>query len=65
MAGHFELVNDAEGGYRATLVDNAGKVLAVSERYDTTASAARGIFSIREIAASGLIDDRRESSNEP
>jgi uncharacterized protein YegP (UPF0339 family) len=62
VTGHFEFINDAEAGYRVTLVDDAGNVLAVSERYNTTEAAARGIYTIREIAASGLIDDKRESS---
>lgn len=63
MAGQFELIDDSGCGYRVRLLDKVGKVLAVSERYDDKESAARGIFAIREIAASGLIDDRRGSSN--
>lgn len=43
------------------LLDAEGKLLAVSESYDSTQSAARGIFAIREIAASALIADRRGS----
>lgn len=62
MTGHFELINDTDAGYRVTLVDDDGNVLAVSERYTTAEAAARGIYTIREIAASGLIDDQRESS---
>lgn len=63
MAGHFELIDDPGAGYRVRLLDSGGKVLAVSERYDNTESAARGIFAIREIAASALIDDKRGTSN--
>lgn len=59
MAGLFELIDDPYAGYRVRLLDSGGKVLAVSERYDTTESAARGIFAMREIAASALIEDRR------
>lgn len=63
MPGQFELIDDSGWGYRVRLLDKVGKVLAVSERYDDKESAASGIFAIREIAASGLIDDRRGSSN--
>lgn len=62
MAGHFELVDAEVGGYRVRLIDKAGRVLAISEPYDTTESAASGIHSIREVAASGLLNDRRTSS---
>lgn len=56
MAGQFELIDDLDRGYRVRLLDTTGKVLAVSERYDDKESAARGIYAIREIAASGLIE---------
>lgn len=62
MTGHFELVTDSDGGCRARLLDNTGKVLAVSEHYGDTEAAARGIFTIREIAASGLIEDMTRRS---
>lgn len=61
MAGQFELVDDAGGGYRARLTDKTGELLALSEKYNTTKAAARGIQAIREIAASGLIEDRSAS----
>lgn len=63
MAGQFELVNDAVGGYRARLTDKTGKVLALSEQYSDTQAAARGIQVIREIAATGLIEDKSGSSS--
>jgi uncharacterized protein YegP (UPF0339 family) len=62
MAGHFELIDAEDGGCRVRLIDKAGRVLAVSEPYDTTESAVRGIHSIREVAASGLLNDRRTTS---
>lgn len=58
MAGQFELVDDAGGGYRARLTDKTGKLLALSEKYNTMKAAARGIQAIREIAASALIEDK-------
>lgn len=62
MAGRFELITDSEGGCRARLTDGAGTVIALSEPYGDAEAAARGINAIREIAASGLIEDRRSSS---
>lgn len=61
MAGRFEVVSDPDGGCRARLIDKSGKVLAVSERYGDEGAAARGIHLIREIAASGLVEDKREA----
>jgi uncharacterized protein YegP (UPF0339 family) len=61
VAGLFELIDDLGGGYRVRLLNAGGEVLAVSERYASTEKAARGIFAMREIAASALIEDRRGS----
>ena len=65
MTGRFELVTDTHGGCRARLLDNGGNVLAVSAQFDGTEAAARGIFAIREIAASGLIEDMTRTSPDP
>jgi uncharacterized protein len=62
MAGHFEVIDDADGGCRARLIDESGNVLALSDRYGDKDAAARGIRAIREIAGTGLIDDGRETS---
>ena len=59
MTGHFEVVNDPNGGRRARLTDESGTVLAVSGWYGDEKAAASGIRAIREIAATGLIEDRR------
>lgn len=65
MTGHFELLTDSGGGCRARLLDNSGKVLAVSEQYGDTEAAARGIYTIREITASGLIEDMTRRFPDP
>jgi uncharacterized protein YegP (UPF0339 family) len=57
MAGHFELIDAAGGGYRVRLLDGGGRVVAVSVKYATKQAAADGVFRTREIAASGLIRD--------
>ncbi|MGP0224449.1 MULTISPECIES: YegP family protein [unclassified Paenarthrobacter] len=57
MAGHFELVDAAGGDCRVRLVDADGQELALSMCFQDKAEAAKGIFSLREIAASGLIED--------
>jgi uncharacterized protein YegP (UPF0339 family) len=59
MTGQFEVVDDADKGFRARLVDEAGNVLALSNWYGEMEAAVRGIRAIREIAATGLIEDRR------
>jgi uncharacterized protein YegP (UPF0339 family) len=57
MAGHFEVFTDKGGSCRVRLVDEFGKELAVSSPFRDTDAAVRGIYTFREIAASGLIED--------
>lgn len=57
MAGHFELIDAAGGDCRVRLVDADGIELALSMCFHDKDSAAKGIYSLREIAASGLIED--------
>ncbi|GAA4043989.1 hypothetical protein GCM10023063_33180 [Arthrobacter methylotrophus] len=57
MAGHFEVFTDNGGSCRVRLVDNFGKVLAFSAPFRDTDAAARAIYTFREIAASGLVED--------
>ncbi|MCX2748993.1 hypothetical protein OOZ51_14385 [Arthrobacter sp. MI7-26] len=57
MAGHFEVFTDNGGTCRVRLVDQFGKELAVSAPFGDKDAAARGIYALREIAASGLIED--------
>lgn len=59
MAGHFEVFTDNGGSCRVRLVDELGKELAVSLPFRDTDAAVRRIYTFREIAASGLIEDHR------
>jgi len=57
MAGHFELFEESGGDCRVRLVDGEGTELALSICFHDKDSAAKAIYSLREIAASGLIED--------
>lgn len=57
MAGHFEVVDATDGDCRVRLVDGEGTELALSMAFHDKDAAAKGIYSLREIAASGLIED--------
>ncbi len=65
MAGRFELFNAPGGGYSVRLLDDSGSILVISVRYRNKKAAARGITTIREIAASGLIHDQTERGIAP
>lgn len=62
MAGHFELIDASGGDCQVRLVDADGTELAMSMRFHDKDSAAKGIYSLREIAASGLIEDHTSGS---
>jgi uncharacterized protein YegP (UPF0339 family) len=57
MAGHFELFDESGGDCRVRLVDADGTELALTICFQDRATAAKAIYSLREIAASGLIED--------
>ena len=61
MAGHFELVDAPDGGYRVRMLDGAGSLMAISVTFPTKRAAVAGVAMAREIAGTGLIRDR--SSN--
>ncbi|MET1022259.1 MAG: hypothetical protein ABWX69_08685 [Arthrobacter sp.] len=58
MAGHFELVDAPDGGYRIRMLDGAGALMAVSVTFPTKKAAVAGVAQAREIAGTGLIRDR-------
>ncbi|QCB96446.1 hypothetical protein E5206_05495 [Arthrobacter sp. PAMC25564] len=58
MAGYFELVDAADGGYRIRMLDGAGSLMAVSVTFPTKRAAVAGVAQAREIAGTGLIRDR-------
>ena len=58
MAGHFELVDAPDGGYRIRILDGTGSLMAVSVTFPTKKAAVAGVAQAREIAGTGLIRDR-------
>lgn len=48
MAGKFELYADKAGKYRFRLKAANGEIIAVSEAYESKASARNGIESVRK-----------------
>jgi uncharacterized protein YegP (UPF0339 family) len=57
MAGHFELIDAPEGGFRVRLLDGSGRLVATSVTYPSKQAAVAGISVTREIAGTGLIRD--------
>ena len=58
MAGYFELVDAADGGYRVRMLDGSGDLMAISVTFPTKRAAVAGVAMAREIAGTGLIRDR-------
>ena len=50
MAGKFEITEDKAGKYRFRLKAGNGEIIAVSEGYETKASAKYGIASVQKNA---------------
>jgi uncharacterized protein YegP (UPF0339 family) len=57
MAGLFELFTDVHSQTRFRLLAADGAVLAISQAYPDTATAAAAITDVRECAGTGLIQD--------
>jgi uncharacterized protein YegP (UPF0339 family) len=57
MSGYFELTDTPDGGYRFSLHDGSGTLIAVSAKFPTKQAAAAGVAVTREIAGTGLIRD--------
>ena len=57
MAGHFELVDAPDGGYRVRMLDGSGSLMAISVTFPTKRAAVAGVALAREIAGTGLIRD--------
>ena len=57
MAGKFELYQDKAGKFRFRLKASNGQVSATGEAYETKASAAKGIESVRKNAGEATVDD--------
>lgn len=65
MAGHFELVDAPDGGYRIRMLDGAGDLMATSVTFPTKRAAVAGVAKAREIAGTGLIRDRSTDGQPP
>ena len=58
MAGKFELYEDNGGKFRFRLKAGNGQIIAVSEAYESKASALNGIESVKTNAPDAAIDDQ-------
>ena len=58
MAGKFELYSDKAGKFRFRLKAGNGEIIAVSEAYESKASAKNGIESVRKNAPDATVDDQ-------
>lgn len=56
MAGKYELYSDRAGKFRFRLKAGNGQVIAVSEAYESKASAHAGIASVKANADSETVD---------
>ena len=60
MAGKFEITKDKAGKYRFRLKAGNGEIIAVSEAYETKASAKNGIESVQKNAPEAMVVDLTE-----
>ncbi len=60
MAGKFELYQDKSEKFRFRLKAGNGQVIAVSEAYESKASAMSGIESVRKNAGDATLDDQTD-----
>ncbi|MCA1606420.1 MAG: YegP family protein [Acidobacteria bacterium] len=58
MAGKFEIFKDRAGKFRFRLKAGNGEIIAVSEAYNTKASALGGVDSVRKNAPDAKVDDQ-------
>jgi uncharacterized protein YegP (UPF0339 family) len=58
MAGKFELYQDNGGKFRFRLKAGNGQIIAVSEAYESKASALNGIESVKTNAPDAAVDDQ-------
>ena len=57
MAGKFEITKDKAGKFRFRLKAGNGEIIAVSEAYESMASAKNGIESVKKNAAEAAVVD--------
>ena len=56
-AGNFEITKDNAGKFRFRLKAGNGEIIAVSEAYESMASAKNGIESVKKNAAEAAVVD--------
>ena len=57
MAGKFDIIKDKAGKFRFRLKAGTGEIIAVSEAYETIASAKNGVESVKKNAAEAALVD--------
>ena len=65
MAGKFEISKDKAGKYRFHLRAANGEIIAVSQGYETRASAEKGIESVKTNAPDAKVEDLSEREPAP
>jgi len=60
VAGKFEITQDKAGKYRFRLKAGNGEIIAVSEAYETKASAKNGIEAVQKNAPDAKVVDLTE-----
>ncbi|MGJ3191017.1 hypothetical protein [Paenarthrobacter sp. FR1] len=55
VAGHLELVETPDGGYRILVVDGEDALMGLSKRFSSVDDAVEGVASLREVAGTGLL----------
>ena len=55
MAGHLELVETPDGGYRILMVDGGDCLMGLSKRFSSVDDAVQGVAALREVAGTGLL----------
>jgi hypothetical protein len=55
LAGHLELVDAPDGGYRVLMVDGEDTLMGLSKRYSSKKEAVRAVEALREVAGTGLL----------
>ncbi|MEQ4564629.1 hypothetical protein [Paenarthrobacter sp. CAP02] len=61
VAGHLEMVETPDGGYRILMVDGSDVLMGLSKRFSSMDEAVEGVEAIREVAGTGLL---RQASSE-
>ncbi|MEV7647288.1 DUF1508 domain-containing protein [Arthrobacter sp. NPDC089319] len=64
MAGHFEVIDAPDGGFRVRMLDPDGELMAESVTFPSIRAARNGIELAREIAGTGRVIDRSSAAEQ-